>query len=154
MGHVTTFRCEFNCGVYLVIRLTIFGNFSILQCVTSLNMGHVTVFRCEFNHGFYLVIRPTIFGNFSILQCVTSFNIGHVMVFWCGFNGGVYLVIRLIMFSNFSKCAIYVPPGPVCQCEFNHDVYFHNIWYGHHLALFFSADLAVTVILLSGDYIS
>ena len=88
------FRPEFNGGVYLVIRLTIFGNLSILQCVTSFNMGHVTVFHCEFNSGVYSVSRLTIFGNFSILQYVTSFNMGHVMVFQCEFNGGVYLVSR------------------------------------------------------------
>jgi hypothetical protein len=118
------FQCGFDSGVYLVIRLTIFGSFSILQCVTSFNVGHVMVFRCEFNSGIYLVIRLTIFGSFSILQCVTSFNVGHVMVFQCEFNGGVHLVIRQTIFGNFSKCASYIRPGHIFQCEFSHDVYF------------------------------
>ena len=36
----------------------------------------------------------------------------------------VSIVIRLTIFGNFSKCAIYIPPRPVFQCEFKCDVHF------------------------------
>jgi len=51
-------------------------------------------------------------------------------------------------------------PGTVFQCEFSCDndyvirrLYFENIWYSHHQALFFSMNSIITVIVSSGGYI-
>ena len=63
-------------------------------------------------------------------MCLLLFNIGHMIYVldqFCEFNGSVHFVIRLTIFGNFSQCAIYIPSGPVFQCEFNHSSYY-VIW--------------------------
>ena len=59
-------------------------------------------------------------------MCLLLFNMGHMIyVLDQFFNVNsmvVSVVIRLTIFVNFSKCAIYIPPRPVFQCEFKCDV--------------------------------
>ena len=69
-------------------------------------------------------------------------------------------MIRLTIFGNFSKYAVYISPGPVFQCEFNHDVYFGiklsilgNFFVSYHYTPFFSMNSAITAIMSSGEYI-
>src|ERR1700736_5017584 len=84
-------------------------------------------------------------------------------IFRCEFNGSVHFIIRLTIFGNFSKCAIYIPPGPVLQSEFNCDVYFgvrvtilSNFFVLYMYICytpFFSVNSVITVIISSGEYI-
>jgi hypothetical protein len=132
-----------------VIRLTIYGNFSIY-----IPLG--PIFWCEFNDGVHFVIG-TIFDNFSIYIALGPF-------FWCEFNDGVHFVIRLAIFGNFSKCVVYISSVSVFQCEFNHDVYSDirlaisgNFFVYMYIYMcytpFFSAHSAIIVFMSSGDYI-
>jgi hypothetical protein len=93
------FWCEFNGGVRFVIRLTIYGNFSIY-----IPLG--PIFWCKFNDGVHLAIGITIFGP----------------VFRCEFNGGVYFVIRLAIFGNLQNMQSIYLQEPVFQHEFKDGV--------------------------------
>ena len=57
------FQHEFKDGMCVVIRLTIFGNFS--KCAISISSE--SVFQCEFNHDVDFGIRLTILGNLFVL---------------------------------------------------------------------------------------
>ena len=61
-------------------------------------------------------------------MCLLLFNMGHMIYVLDQFfdvnSMVVSVVIRLTIFGNFSKCAIYIPPRPVFQCEFKCDVHF------------------------------
>ena len=84
--------------VSVLIRLTIFSNFSVLYvCICP-----GSVFQWEFNGSVCFVIRLTIFGNFSVLYvCICPGP-----VFQWEFNGGVCCVIKLTIFGKF-LCYMY-----------------------------------------------
>jgi len=71
----------------------------------------------------------------------------------------LYIPIWAWLMSNH-YIMIYIPPGPIFQCEFNCNSYdvmgwlhSHNIWYGHHQASFFILHPMVMVIMSFGDHI-
>ena len=111
------------------------------------------VFWCEFNGGVHFLIRLTIFGNFFVLYvCICVIHRFLVRI-----QSWRWLCHLETIFWWYM---IWSSPNIIFWWEFSHDgdyviwrLYFDNIWYGHHLASFFSENSVVMVTVSSRDHI-